>query len=131
MSIFYKILAGAMVTVVLCVFLSKNNKDYATLIILTASALILISSVSYLQPVLDFVMHLKRKANLDNDALQIIFQAVGVGILTEIIGMICCDAGFSALDKAIKFASSAVILWLSIPLFEALLELLETILGNV
>lgn len=131
MGIFYKILAGVMVTVVLCVFLAKNNKDYATMIVLAASCIIIISAISYLQPIIDFVMRIKRKADLDSDALNIILQAVGVGVLTEIIGMICCDAGFAALDKVIKFVSSVVVLWLSIPLFEVLLELLETILGNI
>lgn len=131
MVTFYKILAGAMVTVVLCVFLAKNNKDYATLLVLAGSCLLIVSAASYLQPVIDFVMRIKRKADLDSDALNIILKAVGVGVLTEIVGMICCDAGFTALDKAIKFVSSVVVLWLSIPLFDALLELLETILGNI
>lgn len=131
MVTFYKILAGAMVTVVLCVFLAKNNKDYATLLVLAGSCLLIVSATSYLQPVIDFVMRIKRKADLDSDALNIILKAVGVGVLTEIVGMICCDAGFTALDKAIKFVSSVVVLWLSIPLFDALLELLETILGNI
>jgi stage III sporulation protein AD len=93
--------------------------------------LLIVSAASYLQPVIDFVMRIKRKADLDSDALNIILKAVGVGVLTEIVGMICCDAGFTALDKAIKFVSSVVVLWLSIPLFDALLELLETILGNI
>lgn len=131
MSVFYKVLAGVIVTVVLGVFLAKSNKDYATLIIIAASCVIIIAAATYLQPVVDFIMRIKRRVDLDNDALDIVMKSVGVGVLTEITGMICIDAGYASLDKALKLVSCAVVLWLSIPLFESLLELLEIILGNI
>lgn len=131
MSVFYKALAGVLITVILCVFLAKSNKDYSTLITMTACCLIIISAITYLQPVMDFISRLKRIADLDNEAVSTIVKAVGVGVITEIVGMICADAGYASLDKALKLVTSAVILWLSIPLFEALLALLETILGNI
>ena len=131
MTIFYKSVAGAVISVVLCIFLTKNSKDFAILILIAACCLILTAASTYLEPVFDFVQRLKRLADLDNDAIQTIITAVGVGIVTEIIGLICTDAGYASIAKALKFTSSAAILWLSIPLFESLLTLLETILVNI
>jgi hypothetical protein len=46
-------------------------------------------------------------------------------------GLICTDAGNGALGKALQLLTGAVILWLSIPLIQALIELLSEMLGEV
>ena len=43
----------------------------------------------------------------------------------------CTDAGNGALGKALQLLTGAVILWLSIPLIQALIELLSEMLGEV
>lgn len=45
--------------------------------------------------------------------------------------MVCTDAGNASLGKAVQLLGTAVILWLSLPLFKALVELLQSILGEV
>jgi hypothetical protein len=56
---------------------------------------------------------------------------VGIGIMTEIGGLICTDGGSSSLGKTVKMLGSAVILWLSLPLYAKLMELLQKILGEL
>ena len=63
--------------------------------------------------------------------IAILLKAVGIGILSEITCMICTDSGNAALGKVIQFLTSAVILWLCIPLFTQLIELIEGVLGAV
>lgn len=131
MNILFKAIAGAMITVVLCLFLSKNNKDYSVVISIAICCLIVIASVTYLKPVIDFTGKLKRIGQLDSEALEVVIKSVGIGLLTEIATMICDDAGNKTLSKALNILSGAAILWLSIPLLESLLELLETILVSL
>ena len=68
---------------------------------------------------------------LESDTLTILLKAVGIGLVTEVTCLICTDAGNAALGKTLQFLSCAVILWLSIPLLNELLELIDNILGAI
>ena len=56
---------------------------------------------------------------------------VGVGIVTEIAVLICKDAGTESMGKTLQFVSAMAVLWMSIPVFEKLLTLLDRILVTV
>lgn len=130
MSTFISVLAAVLLAVVLGLVLNKQNKDMSLLLTMAVCAMVLIAAVVYLQPVLDFVNRLKIVGDLDSDMLQIILKSVGIALVGEIAGMICNDSGFGAMAKAIRILSTATILWLSIPLMESLLELLQKIMGE-
>jgi stage III sporulation protein AD len=68
---------------------------------------------------------------LNTDLLAVILKTVGIGLIGELAGLICSDAGNAALEKSIQILTTAVILWLSIPLFESLLDLVQAILGEL
>jgi len=86
-------------------------------------------ALSYLESVFGFFERLQSIGDLDRDKMEIVLKATGIGMLSEITNLICIDAGYSTLGKSIKVLSTAVILWLALPLLESLLDLLETILG--
>ena len=67
---------------------------------------------------------------LDGDWVTILMKAVGIGLIAEIAALVCSDAGNASLAKAIGILSSAVMLWLSLPLLQGLLELVQNMLGE-
>ena len=85
----------------------------------------------YLQPVLDFVRELQTLSGLDPQMLTVVLKAVGIGLISEIAALICLDAGNAALGKGIQILASLTVLWLSLPLMRALLELVQKILGEI
>ncbi len=131
MDIFLKTIAGIMISVVLGLVLSKQGKDMALLLSVTVCCMIVTAAFMYLKPVVTFFKKLEAMGNLDNQMLKILLKAVGIGLLAEITSLICTDAGNAALGKGLQFLATAVILWISIPLLNELLTLLETILGAV
>jgi stage III sporulation protein AD len=68
---------------------------------------------------------------LNLELLAVILKTVGIGMVGELAGLVCSDAGNAALAKTIQILTTAMILWLSIPLFESLLDLVQTILGEL
>jgi stage III sporulation protein AD len=68
---------------------------------------------------------------LNTDLLAVILKTVGIGIVGELATLICTDAGNTALAKTVQILTTAMILWLSIPLFESLLDLVQAILGEL
>jgi stage III sporulation protein AD len=131
MDIFMKAAAAAMMTTVLGLVLAKQGKDMTVLITLAACAMIAAAAVLYLQPVIQFFYRLIDLTNLNEEHLKIIFKTVGIGLIGELVTLVCNDAGNAALGKTLQILTSAVVLWLSIPLFERFLELVQSILGEV
>lgn len=128
MDIFIKTAAGAFFVLVLFVTLSKQAKDMAVILSIGACCMVGVIAFSYLQPVVSFLQSLQEKTGVDSAFFQILIKAVGIALLGETASLICSDAGNSSLGKILQFLSSAVILWLSLPLLEKLLDLLDGVL---
>jgi len=131
MTYFYQAAAGTLLACILCLTLGKQGKDFSILITIAVSCMILLLTTAYLEPVLDFIRRLELLGNLDNEMLSVLFKAVGIGLLSDIASVICMDSGNASMGKALHILSTAVILWLSIPIFNALLDLLQEILGEI
>ena len=131
MDRFWQAAAGGMIAVVLWLILSKQGKDFALVLSLLACCLILGVMGSYLEPVLDLVRRLEHLGNLQPEWISVMLKAVGIGLVVELAALICTDAGNASMGKTIQFLGTSVILWLSIPLINGLLDLITQILGDV
>lgn len=131
MDNFVKAAAAVLVTVIICLVLAKQDKDYALVVSLAVCSMVAAAAVVYLEPVISFFRQLQRLGNMEGETLQILLKSVGIGLLAEIVCMVCQDAGNGALGKAVQILSTAVILWLSLPLMESLLELIGKVLSEV
>lgn len=131
MNVFLKVIAGVLIALILGIVLEKPGKDLALLLVLVACTMVLIAAINYLQPVMEFVQRLQSIGKLDPEILEILTKVVGIGLIAEITALICTDAGNGALGKTLQILAAAVILWLSIPILNQLLSLIETILGEI
>ena len=52
-------------------------------------------------------------------------------LLTEISAAICKDSGNESMGKSLQILSAVAAIWLSIPVFERLITLLDKILGTI
>ena len=89
----------------------------------------LICMSTYLAPLISLFTRLIALGNLPEELLQILFKVVGIGLISQISSTICIDAGNQSLAKVLQLITTAVVLWLCIPLLEQLLSLIENILG--
>lgn len=129
MNVFWKTVAGILTAIILWISLNKSNKDTSVLITITVCAMVLMAATSFLQPVISFIKKIQGIGALDEDLVATVLKAVGIGIVTEIAVLICKDAGNESMGKSLQFVSVGAVLWLSIPVFEKLLSLLDNILG--
>lgn len=131
MDLFLKAVAAALITAVIGLVLARQGKDMFLLLTLAACAMIGAVAFTYLKSVISFLQRLTDMTQLNTDLLAVILKTVGIGLIGELVGLICSDAGNAALAKSIQILTTAVILWLSIPLFESLLDLVQAILGEL
>lgn len=131
MTLFFKAAALALISAILSMVVGKQEKDCGLLISIAACTMITAIAISFLEPVFTFIHRLETLGNLKSDMLQILTRVLGIGIISEVASMICTDAGNATLSKAIQLLGSAVILYLSIPMFTSLIDMIEEILGAI
>ncbi len=131
MTVFLQTVAVALVTVILCAVLSRQGRDMTVLLGLAACAMLIMAAFAYLEPVVQFLSILKDLAQMDDGVFGVILKAVGIGLTAEVATLICNDAGNAAIGKAVEIVSAATILYLSLPLMNTLLELVQQMVGSL
>ena len=128
---FWKAAAAVLLALVLLPTLEKTEKDISTLLLLAVSCMSAAAAFAYLEPVFDLLWELKALGDLSGELLKILIKAVGIGLIAELVGLLCADAGKSSLGKTVQLLASAWILFLAIPVFRAFLTLIQEILNQV
>ena len=131
MEPFWKAAALALIAGVLSLTLKNQDREYGLLLSIAACLMVTAITVTYLKPVYAFLKELETLGDLRGDMLAILIKALGVGLASEIASMICTDAGNASLTKAIQLLGGAVILYLAVPMFSALMDLIQKIVGEL
>jgi len=128
MELFWKAAAGILITALLSLTLGK---DMGILLCLVVCAMGSMITLEYLEPVIDLLQRLEAMADLQSGMLGILLKAMGITMISELASVVCDDSGNSSLGKSVRILANAAILWLSVPLFQAVLTILQQILGEL
>ena len=131
MDIFWKAIGGTLVATVFSLVLSKRNPDMGILLNLAVSTMLILMGLGFLRPVLDFFHTLETVGALDPEKMGILTKAAALGIVTQLASTLCQDAGNGALGKGLEMLGASAVLWVSLPLFSGLLEILQNILEHI
>ena len=114
---------------ILALVLGRQAKDMSLLLTLAVCVMVCIAALMFLEPVMELLRELRRLGALDSDVISIALKCAGIGLLSELIGLLCADAGESAMGRAMQLLSAAAILWLSLPLIREVLKLIGEVLS--
>jgi stage III sporulation protein AD len=121
--------AVVLVGVILTIVVGKQSRDMSLLLTLSVCVMVCIASMHVLEPVVELLRELRRLGGLDPEVCSIALKCAGIGLLTELIDLICADAGERAMGKALEVLGAATIVWLSLPLIRQILHLIEGVLS--
>ena len=130
METFFQAAVLVVVGVILCLSLGKERKETAVLLSLAICAMAALTDGAFLSPVLDFLRELSGLARLDSSVLTILLKVLGIGLVSQLAQLICADSGNDAMGKALQILTGVVTLWLALPLFRSLLELVRDVLSG-
>ena len=116
---------------VLSLVVGRQAKDFGMLLTLAVCVLVCLGAVEFWEPVTELMAELRRLGRLDSEAVAILLKSVGIGLLGELAGTLCADAGEGALAKVLNILTNAAILWLSLPLFRQIVTLIEEVLAGI
>ena len=131
MDLFFQASAAVLVASVLGLTLAPKGKEFTVVLTIAVCCMVVLVCMTFLEPVLDLLCQLEALGQLNGQMVTILFKIVGIGLVGEIAAMVCADAGNASLGKGLQMLGCTVILWLSIPVFQALLDLIQEILGDL
>ena len=129
MSVYLKACGAVLIGVILILIIGKNSKDLALVLAATVCVMVALTAMEYIRPVLEFLTKLEDLGNLDHSMIRILLKVAGIGLITEICSLVCADSGNTSVGKVMKLLGGSVMIWLSLPLYTILIELLQRILG--
>lgn len=128
MGLYWKAVAAVLLAVVL--IWTLRRQEMGVLLGIAVCAMVMAVAMAYLGPVLELVETLQKLGELDGELTSILLKSVGIGLVTEIAGLICADSGNASLGKSLQLLGTVAILWLSVPLFTSLLELIQEMMAG-
>lgn len=126
-----KAAGAALIASIVGLALNKQAKDMQILLVIAGCCMVAGIAATYLRPVLDLLQELQELGNLNSELTGILIRAAGIGLISELTCMICSDAGNASLGKTVQILGSAVVLYLAIPVFRGLIELIQGVLGGI
>lgn len=127
----FKICAAVLIVCVISLVIEKKEKDMTIILTICTCCCVSLFAMSFLRPVVDFIHSLEHIAAVDTQALRTVLKVIGISLIAEISTLICQDAGRSALGKAVQISATVVILWVCLPLFSKLMDLISKIIGGI
>ena len=129
-TLFWKTTAGILVAVVLILAVEKQ-RDLALMLSMATCVMVGLAALSLLEPVLDFLYRMTEFIDIQQDLIGVLTKATGVGLVCELVQLICRDSGNAALAQMTQLLGTGMIMLLSLPVLESLLDLVQQILGEL
>ena len=126
-----KIVSLVLLTVVLGLAVGKTEKDISAVLGMVSLCIAACAAVTVLEPVLDYLVELRRVFNLPDELVSTLLKAVGIALTAELSAAVCTDAGSASLGKILQILGGAVVLSLSIPMFRTLMTIIKEMTGGI
>ena len=119
-----KIIGVGLLSLIIIIILKQYKPDFAIYVSILAGAIILMLVMDKLSNIVTLLSNIQNKANINNQFLVILLKITGISFLTEYASSICNDAGESSIATKIDLGGKILIIAISIPIIQALLELI-------
>ena len=124
MELLIKLSAAILLSVIMLLVLEKQDKAIAVVLSIAACCMILLAAAQIIEPIIDFIDYLQNVSNLDYNLVGILFKA-------SVCAFVCTDVGYGSLAKVLQMVGTGMIIYLAIPLFHSLLDIISQLLGGL
>ncbi len=118
----FKLMGLSLVTTILCAVLRQYKKEYAIYVVIAAGTIFFVWIAKSAGEVFGFLNSLSEKVGIQGDYLKILFKITGISYVAEFTSSVCRDAGESAISVKVDLVARLIILMISLPVLERLLE---------
>ncbi len=123
-----KIIGVAFIALIVIIILKQYRPEFAIYASIAAGLIILFMISGTLSGIIDMIENIANKTNVNSTFIKILIKITGIAILTEFAVCICKDAGESAIASKVDVGGKILIVSLSIPIINALIETILKVL---
>lgn len=123
-----RVAAVCLVTAILAVLLKKNGAELAILLSIAAIVVVSLLLNSTIGQIVDFIRGVIRAADLLPELFAPLVKVAAIALVSRVGGDLCRDAGEGALGSVLEMAGSFGAVLVSLPLFSAVWDMLQTLL---
>ncbi len=123
-----KIIGIAFLAIVIIVILKQYRPEFAIYASIIAGILILSLAFNTLSGIIEMIKSISSKTNINSEFLVILIKITGIAILTEFAVSISKDSGESAIASKVDIGGKIIIISMSIPIINALIDTVVKIL---
>lgn len=123
-----KIIGVGLVSLILIIIIKQYKPEFALYISIAAGLIIFFLVMDKLSGIIDLLLNLSNKANINKDFIVILLKITGIAILSEFAICVCRDSGEAAIASKIDFGAKIIMVAISIPIIASLLEMILKIM---
>lgn len=123
-----KIIGVGLVSLILIIIIKQYKPEFALYISIAAGLIIFFLVMDKLSGIIDLLLNLSNKANINKDFIVILLKITGIAILSEFAISVCKDSGEAAIASKIDFGAKIIMVAISIPIIASLLEMILKIM---
>ena len=123
-----KIVAIALVTVFANMIIKQTKPEFAILISIVGSVLIIVMAVNTLNDIVDSFYKIFETTGVDTTLLTPLFKIIAIGYIAEFSANICADAGASSVADKILFSAKLIILVIALPIVTTVIDMVIALL---
>ena len=117
-----QVVSFAIVAAILALLVREHKPIFASFILMIAGLLILLSIITKLAGLIEYVGQLAERTKMDPTFLKIIIKMIGISYLAEIGAQIVRDTGQESLAQKIELSAKVILLYLALPIATAVIE---------
>lgn len=123
-----KIIGVGFIALIIIIILKQYRPEFAIYISIIAGAIILLMLTDQIKAIISLINDIINKTSINTQFIKILLKITGIAILTEFAVSICNDSGESAIASKIDVGGKVLIVSISIPIVQALMETVLKIL---
>lgn len=123
-----KISAIGMIGAVLSIIIKSYKPEFSIHLVLSTVLIIFILLISKLEIVLGFFQSISNQININKIYFSVIVKILGVSYIADFTAQICKDADEEAIASKIEFAGKIIIMYLALPVFLSIIDLINKLL---
>ena len=124
----YGVIGAGIAAAAVSVVLRQYNKEYGLYIALAFSVVVFSVVLNSFQPIFNFIDTLSEISDVGSKYTGVLIKALLICYMTQLASDCCRDCGENAIASKIDFAGKIAILMISLPLFEAILNIIKELI---
>lgn len=123
-----KIAGFVLISLLLILFLKETKREFSIILAAACGIILFVTVVDDLYDIATKIYDLSTQADNINTYISLMMRILGISLIAQFVADLCRDSGENALASQTETASKVLILIMTLPLFETVINIVTGLL---